>query len=220
MTQAERFLPRSLAKLRQGESLKLLAWGDSVTAMGEHDPKHIYYQNVFAEELKLRFPKAAITLHTAAWPGSLSGMWFETDSAAPHNFQRDCLEFKPDLVTIEFVNDAQLDHAQTEEQYKHIIQEFHKIGSEVILITPHYIRADWMGATTMKLDDDPRPYVKALREFAAVNDIALADASKYWGRLWRQGIPYIVYLPNSINHPDARGHAIFVKSLMELFPAK
>lgn len=217
-TQAEKYLPRTLAKLRSGAPLKILAWGDSVTAMGEHDPDGIYYQNVFARELKKRFPLASINLQTAAWPGSKSKMWFE--STETHNFQRDCIALEPDLVTIEFVNDADLSESETIEQYTAILNKFSYIDTEIILITPHYIRPDWMGADTMKLDDDPRTYVKTLREFAAKHNIALADASKYWGRLWREGIPYIIYLPNSINHPDAHGHELFVKSLMELFPSE
>jgi hypothetical protein len=219
-TQAEKFLPHTLAKLRSGKPLTILAWGDSVTAMGEHDPNGIYYQNIFVRELKNRFPKARITLRTAAWPGSKSRMWFETTVEAEHNFQRDCIDLKPDLVTIEFVNDADLNETETIEQYKVIMDRFLRIDSEVILIAPHYIRPDWMGADTLKLDDDPRPYVKALREFACEHNIALADASKYWGRLWREGVPYIIYLPNSINHPNVRGHELFVKALMELFPSE
>jgi hypothetical protein len=60
--------------------------------------------------------------------------------------------------------------------------------------------------------------VAFLREFAAENSVGLADASKRWGRLWRQGVPYTTLFMNSINHPDARGMAIFAGSLMELFP--
>ena len=48
--------------------------------------------------------------------------------------------------------------------------------------------------------------------------IALADASRRYGRLWRQGIPYSSLMLNSINHPDARGMKLFADALMELFP--
>jgi hypothetical protein len=68
------------------------------------------------------------------------------------------------------------------------------------------------------VDDDPRPYVAGLRQFTAVNQVALADASRRYGRLWRQGILYSTLMLNSINHPDARGMAIFADALMESFP--
>jgi hypothetical protein len=76
-----------------------------------------------------------------------------------------------------------------------------------------------MGLTAERdIDDDPRPYVKGLRRFAARNPVALADASLRYGRLWRQGIPYSTLMLNSINHPDARGMGLFADSLMALFP--
>jgi len=68
------------------------------------------------------------------------------------------------------------------------------------------------------IDDDPRPYVAGLREFSARHNVALADAAKRYGRLWRQGIPYNSLMMNSINHPDARGMKIFADALMDLFP--
>jgi hypothetical protein len=56
-----------------------------------------------------------------------------------------------------------------------------------------------------------------LRVFAAKHNVALADAARRYGRLWRQGIPYSTLMLNSINHPDARGIKIFADALMELF---
>jgi hypothetical protein len=47
-----------------------------------------------------------------------------------------------------------------------------------------------------------------------------ADASKRWGRLWRQGIPYSTLFLNAINHPDARGMKLFADRLMVLFPGR
>src|SRR6185503_20765369 len=87
------------------------------------------------------------------------------------------------------------------------------------ILTPHYVRPDWMGLSREReIDDDPRPYVAGLRQFAAKHPVALADAARRYGRLWRQGIPYSSLMVNSINHPDARGMKIFADALMELFP--
>lgn len=76
-----------------------------------------------------------------------------------------------------------------------------------------------MGLTKEReIDDDPRPYVTGLRQFAERHAIALADASQRYGRLWRQGIPYNTLMLNSINHPNAQGMRLFADSLMALFP--
>ena len=99
-----------------------------------------------------------------------------------------------------------------------MLADFRRIGAEWIILTPHYVRPDWMGLTRERdIDDDPRPYVAGLRQFAARHQVALADASLRWGRLWRQGIPYTTLLLNAINHPDARGMALFADSLLPLF---
>jgi hypothetical protein len=127
------------------------------------------------------------------------------------------LNQKPDVIISEFVNDAGM--RDVTEKYGRIRDEFAAIGAEWIILTPHYIRPDWMGLTRERdIDDDPRPYVKSLRQFTAANRIALADASLRWGRLWRQGIPYSTLMMNNINHPDPSGMCLFADALMELFP--
>jgi hypothetical protein len=128
------------------------------------------------------------------------------------------LAVKPDLIISEFVNDAGLKPAQVEERYSKLLADFQGIGAEWIILTPHYVRPDWMGLTRERdIDNDPRPYVEGLREFAAKHDVALADASLRYGRLWRQGIPYSTLLLNAINHPNEQGMRIFADSLMALF---
>lgn len=218
---AQRLLPRTLAKLRAGQEVKIIAWGDSVTGGGGvGSTPALWYQNAFAKALGERFPQAKITLITAAWPGRNSTAYMTSPRGSDKDFVRDVLEPKPDLVTAEWVNDAGLRDDALDKHYTDIMQQLTGAGAEVILITPHLVRPDWMGVETSKFDDDPRPYVKGLRAFAARNNVALADASVLWCRLWRQGIPYMTLEANSINHPDARGHQLFVDALMALFPEK
>jgi hypothetical protein len=77
-----------------------------------------------------------------------------------------------------------------------------------------------MGLTRQRdVDEDPRPYVHFLRRFAAARGVALADAARRWGRLWRQGIPYTTLLLNAINHPDERGMRVFADSAIRLLAA-
>lgn len=218
---AETLLPRTLAKLRAGQDLKIIAWGDSVTAgggVGATPDK--WYQNAFAKALGQRFPQAKITMTTAGWGGQSSAGYLAAPRGGPKDFVRDVLEPKPDLIIMEFVNDAYLNGAGLAKQYTDIMQQLHGCGAEVILMAPHLIRPDWLGAQSSKFDQDPRPYVRDLKTFAAANNIALADASTLWCRLWRQGVPYMTMEANSINHPDARGHQLFVDALMALFPEK
>ena len=219
-TLAEQLLPRTMKKLRTGEPLRILAWGDSVT-VGTFVPdwERNRWQEQFVARLKARFPRANIELVTEAWGGRNTASYLAEPPGSPHNYREKVLAAKPDLIVSEFVNDAGLNPAQVNERYGKLLADFQGIGAEWIILTPHYVRPDWMGLTREReVDDDPRPYVTGLREFAARNRIALADASRRYGRLWRQGIPYSSLLLNSINHPDARGMKLFADALMELFP--
>jgi hypothetical protein len=126
---------------------------------------------------------------------------------------------KPDLIVSEFVNDAGLNPQQVEERYSQLLADFKAIGAEWIILTPHYVRPDWMGLSSQRdIDNDPRPYVAGLRQFATKHSVALADASLRYGRLWRQGIPYNTLMLNGINHPNPQGMTLFADSLMALFP--
>ncbi len=217
---AEQRIPKSLAKLRSGEPLRILAWGDSVTD-GSYVPDltRDRWQEQFVARLRARFPDAKIELLTEAWGGRNTSSYLAEPPGSPHNYREKVLGAKPDLVVSEFVNDAWMNAQQVEEQYGRFLADFQSIGAEWIILTPHYVRPDWMGLNRERdIDDDPRPYVAGLREFAATHHVALADAAKRYGRLWRQGIPYTTLMLNSINHPDARGMKIFADALMELLP--
>jgi lysophospholipase L1-like esterase len=216
---AEKLLPRTLQKLRAGERVHIVAWGDSVTCGGGvGNQTDLWYQNRFAAELRRCFPQAQIELRTAGWGGHDSKTYMAQPRGAEKDFVRDVLEPKPDLVTIEFVNDAWLNGEALQTQYAEIVGQISGVGAEIILIAPHLVRPEWMQVGDPRFDEDPRPYVRDLKQFALDNHIALADASTLWCRLWRQGIPYITYEANWINHPDARGHQLFAEALMGLFP--
>ncbi len=215
-------LPKSLARLKEGGSLKILAWGDSVTD-GSFLPHMATdrWQEQFVTRLRKRFPAARIELVTEAWGGRNTDTYLAEPPGSIHNFAEKVLAVKPDLIVSEFVNDAGFSAPKVEAQYGKLLADFQGIGAEWIILTPHYVRPDWMGLTRQRdIDDDPRPYVKALRVFAAAHDVPLADASARWGRLWRRGLPYLTLLHNNINHPDVRGMALFADSLMELFPSQ
>lgn len=218
---AAHLLPKTLAKLREGAPVTIVAFGDSVTCGGGVGAdKSLWYQYQFEKLLQDRFPKSRITMLTAGWGGASSKRYLESPRGSEHDFIRDVIEPKPDLVTIEFVNDAYLDEAGVAAHYAGIVDQLQQNGSEVILITPHLVRPDWMGASTMQFDEDPRPYVRGLKQFGAARGIAVADASAEWTRLWRRGIPYITILANAINHPDERGHELFARVLLSLFPSE
>ncbi len=219
-TPAEKTIPKTLAKLNAGGKVRILAWGDSVTDGGfVPEPEKNRWQEQFARRLRARYPKAEIVLMTEAWGGRNTDSYRNEPPGSPKNYQEKVLDLKPDLIVSEFVNDAWLSEADVVQRYGRIRDEVKAIGAEWIILTPHYVRPDWMGLSSEKgIDEDPRAYVKALRKFTAENGLALADGSLRYGRLWRQGLPYSTLMMNNINHPNPHGMSLFADALMALFP--
>ncbi|MDA3926014.1 MAG: GDSL-type esterase/lipase family protein [Kiritimatiellae bacterium] len=217
---AEQLLPKTLAKLRSGSPVKILAWGDSVTECG-YLPLEKRWQQQFVTRLRQRFPEAEIEMLSEGWGGRTTTAFRQEPVGSPRNYSEKVLALKPDLIISEFINDAYMNEAAVQDNYGVILKDFKAIGAEWIILTPHYARPDWMGLKAERdIDSDPRPYVKGLRLFGEKNQVAVADASLRWGRLWRQGVPYTTLLVNNINHPDERGMKIFADALMECFPDK
>ena len=219
-TPAELLFPKALKKLRTGEPLRILAWGDSVT-VGTYlpNPATERWQEQFVARLRERFPLAKIELVTEAWGGRNTAAYLNEPPGSPHNYREKVLGAKPDLVVSECVSDGYLNPQEVEERYTKLLADFQGIGAEWIILTPHYVRPDWMGLKREhEVDNDPRAYVAGLRAFAAKHNVALADAALRYGRLWRQGIPHTTLMLNSINHQDARGMKIFADALLQVFP--
>ena len=215
--QARARLPETLRRLEAGEKLKILAWGDSVTTYGR-------WQSMFVERLKARYPQADIELVTEAWGGRNTGSYLAEPPGSEHNYREKVLDARPHLIVSEFVNDAGMTPADVDRHYGQLLADFRGIGAEWIILTPHYVMPEWMGPGFLErgqrdIDDDPRPYVAGLKAFVAAHPerVALADAARRYGRLWRQGIPYLTLMENNINHPNVAGHQIFVDALDEVF---
>ncbi len=201
-----------LAKLREGKNVTVVCWGDSVTHGGDASSPAKSYVGQFEAMLKQRFPKASVRVVNAGIGGS------STFSRLP-NFQAEVLDHKPDLVTLEFVNDMGAPVEQLRTRYAEVLRRVREAGAALIILTPHFTMPSMMNLPDGR-GRETRAAVTFLREFAAGNDVPLADASRRWELLEKMGVPYETLLRNGINHPDDRGHLIFAEELMRFFPAE
>ncbi len=219
-TPAQFTLPFFLDKLNHGQTVRILAWGDSVTAgtFTANFPAD-RWQERFCAFLRERFPKARVELVTEAWGGRTTSSFLEEPPGSEHNYEEKVLAVRPDLLITEFVNDAGLPLDKIKSNYQRIKEDLDRLHIPWIILTPHYVLPLWMNTTTEKgVDDDPRPYTSFVRQFAKEHEnILVADAARRYGRLWRQGIPYTTMMVNGINHPNADGLGIFVDALKVLF---
>jgi lysophospholipase L1-like esterase len=168
-----------------------------------------------------KFPKSDISYEVIAVGGSGSVHWLFPEINSHPTRQDQCdfnriINADPDLVIIEFVNDDYLTGKQFDTQYNRILDKMKKLNAEIIFVTPHLTWPGKLGISDLRASD-PRPYTTLLKQFAADNNCALADASGGWSQTWKRGIPYVTYLKNGINHPDDRGHALIADEIAECF---
>ena len=204
-------LPKSLDKLNRGGQFTILFWGDSVTCGGDASSQAAAFPQAFTAWLRNQYPRTRIKYVNAGAGGSNSDLKLPL-------FQEEVINHNPDLVVIEFVNDMGMSRETIFENYTEAVTRIREIGGEVIIILPHFVRPDWMRAEDMRTPET-RAAVGYLKEFAEQHNVALADASRRWAHLWIEGLPYITLLFNAINHPDDRGHWIFVEELRKLLGA-
>jgi hypothetical protein len=207
----QKAVARTLAKLKAGQDVTIVTWGDSVTSGGDAQPIEKAFPWAFTNELRAKYPTARIHFVNAGIGGtSLPGRL--------PNIQAEVLDHHPDLVTIEFVNDCGYPVDQLKPQWQKAIDMIKAAGAEIIVITPHFVMPPWMGKS---YDDmwwtDDRACVEAMRQEARDNGLGLADTSKRWEHACREGLPYMTWEWNGINHPDNPGHDLFVRDLMSYF---
>jgi len=206
-----RFVPKTLRKLQQGQAVTIVCWGDSVTVGGDASRPEMSYVRRFEAELRKRFGKASIRVINAGVGGSNSSQRLE-------RLDEEVLSHHPDLITVEFVNDMGFGPDIIRRNYTELVSKARRAGAEVIFITPHFTMPAWMGHRSSR-GPDRRRACQTIRELAGELHVGLADVAKRWEHLEQAGLPYETLLKNGINHPDDRGHWIFVEELMRFFPA-
>ena len=219
---AETLLPETMDKLRNKKPLKILAWGDSVTACGYIPDSH-RWQILFVNALRQKFQHDKIDLVHNGWGGRTSMDFLAEPEGSPYHFESQILNSDADLIISEFVNDCGASAERYVPAYEKILREFRNKGKEWIILTPHWILASWMGKSVKEVrqcKDDPRHFVQFLRTFSQQNKICLADGSAKYAEWAEMGFPYRACMTNGINHPDLRGMKLFAEALLEVFPDK
>ena len=221
-SKGELLLPKTMKKLRDGGKVKILAWGDSITA-GTYIPdwQTNRWQEQFVRKLRQRFPKAQIELETVAWGGHNTRDFLKAKSGSPYNYEEKVLGAMPDLVLFEFLNDRSLNDAQLTENYATFLKDFREIGAEWLIVIPAYTAENAFvmlsPAKQKAVQVDDRKHTAFLRRFATENQVALADGGTPFVELHRQGIPHLTVMTYHYNHPNAYGFSLMAAAVLEVF---
>ena len=217
-------VPKTLAKLRRGDPVTVVCWGDSITVGADVAPEAAW-ANRLRTELTARFPRASLNHRNHSIGGTKTAQWLHNGDfpGLPKRNPEKCrfehiLAEKPDLVVMEFLNDIVLKAPVLEETYSRIHDAFAARGIEWIIVTPSQKIPESFNLAEMK-DGQPRLLDTFLRELSGRHGYALADTAARWKHLHREGVPYFALFANAYNHPNAFGHGLFIEEILRCLDA-
>lgn len=199
------FLQRTRAKLVNGEPVKIVAFGDSITAGGDATRPELIFWSRWADELQRNYPAARITVRNGATGG-------DSTVQGLARLQAKVLAEPPDLVLIGFgMNDHNtmgVPVPQFEQNLKTMIARIRQdTRAEVVLFSAFPPNPRWKFGSHHMAD-----YALATERAAREVSCAYADVFDNWQTLAARKKPEDL-LGNNINHPNDFGHWIYYRVL-------
>ena len=168
------------------------------------------YPHLVHRTLKQRFPYAVINVITTGVGGEHSA-----DGAA--RFEREALNHRPSLVTIDYsLNDRAIGLSAAEAAWRGMIEAALARDAKVILMTPSWDQ------TWFDRDDQWRAleaHAEQVRGLAAEYGVGLGDSFAAYGRYVEAGGD-LQDLLSHWNHPSAEGHRLIAREISSWFVAR
>lgn len=203
-------LPATRQKLRAGDSLRIVAFGDSITAGGEASEPGLIFWARWAEALRQKYPRASIEAINGATGGDSTVQGLQ-------RLQAKVLSQNPDLVLLGFgMNDHNREGfgvplPKFAENLRLLVDQI-RAGSdaEIVLFSAFPPNPKWhFGSHNMPA------YADATEQVAREKGCAFADVYRFWQQFAAHKKPEDL-LANNINHPNDFGHWIYFQALQTL----
>jgi lysophospholipase L1-like esterase len=208
---AKDLLPRTLAKLKNGEPLTIAVSGDSIST-GDNasgvtgaKPGMPGYPQLVAEQLQASFPGKVTLVNRAV------GGW-----RLEHGLKDlpKLLAAKPDLVIIAYG----MNHIRSRDSKKFkqmlgtMIEQIRAADpeTEIILVAPMYGNRQWSNTPPEQLP----LHRDAIASFVGPK-IALCDVTTLWGNLLEHKRD-VDLIGNGVNHPNDFGHRLYAQAILGL----
>lgn len=200
-----KLLPATRAKLKGGEAVKIVAYGDSITAGGEATKPALIFWQRWADSLQRKYPKAKVTAINGATGGDSTVQGLK-------RLQEKVLDQQPDVVLIGFgMNDHNkggVPIPQFEANLKELIQKIRTATkAEIVLFSAFPPNPKWKFGSHHMED-----YAAATERVATETKCAFADVFNNWQAIAAKKNPSDL-LGNNINHPNDFGHWIYFRAL-------
>ena len=201
-------LPVTHRKLLNGEPVKIVAFGDSITVGHNATRTNLIFWQRWADELRHKYPQANISTVNGATGG-------DTTRQGLQRLQTKVIAEKPDLVLIGFgMNDHNVRGVPLPEFKKNLEDMVTtiraKTGAEIILYSAFPPNPRWKFGSHHMAD-----YATATAETAEEMNCAYADVFDNWQTLAARKKPEDL-LGNNINHPNDFGHWIYFSVFNQL----
>jgi lysophospholipase L1-like esterase len=200
-------LPHTRKKLRAGEKVRIVAYGDSITAGGEATEPGLIFWERWANALREKYPRVCIETTNGATGG-------DTSAQGLQRLQEKVLPQNPDLVLIGFgMNDHNREgfgvplDAFAGNLRTMIARIRASTGAEIILFSAFPPNPKWhYGSHSMEA------YADATERVAREEHCTFADVYHLWMSVAGRKKPEDL-LGNNINHPNDFGHWIYFQAL-------
>jgi acyl-CoA thioesterase I len=195
-------------RLKAGQPVKIVAFGDSITAGGDATTPELIFWRRWTAELQRRYPGAAVTAVNGATGGDNTVQGLQ-------RLANKVLAEKPDLVLVGFgMNDHNVSGVpipQFAQNLKELISRIRsETGAEIILFSAFPPNPQWkFGSHRME------QYAAATAGVATETGCAYADVYSNWETIARRKKPEDL-LGNNINHPNDFGHWVYFQVLEKL----
>lgn len=200
-------LLRTQRKLRKGQGVRVVAYGDSITAGGDASEPALIFWERWAAALRAKYPHAAVETTNGATGG-------DTTAQGLQRLEAKVLRQKPDLVLVGFgMNDHNIQGfgvplEQFAANLRTMIARIRaSTQAEIVLFSAFPPNPKWhYGSHNMEA------YADATERVAREEGCAFADTYHLWMSLAARKKPEDL-LANNINHPNDFGHWIYLQAL-------
>jgi acyl-CoA thioesterase I len=201
-------LANTRQKLRAGEKVRIVAYGDSITAGGDATAPSLVFWECWADALRQKYPRATIETVNGATGGDSTVQGLQ-------RLSEKVLAEKPDLVLIGFgMNDHNLGGvppAAFADNLRTMIDRVRvETGAEIVLFSAFPPNPKWHYGT-----HNMAAYAAATEAVARERQCAFANVYRLWQQFAEKKKPEDL-LGNNINHPNDFGHWIYFQALAAL----
>ncbi|MEA2045416.1 MAG: SGNH/GDSL hydrolase family protein [Euryarchaeota archaeon] len=199
-----RFTRRMTARLAEGSDVKIVTFGDSITA-GYAVSRG--FDHFWKEMLKEKYPETKVDLIN-------SGICGETSLDGLYRLDQSVIAHRPDLVTVNFgINDMYFGLGL--DQFKSNIIEIvdrsiEMCGCEVLLLGSEPL-------LTAYYRDQVLDYYGVLEDVAEEMDVGFVDVYRAWMDRTSDGVDLRALILPGLDHPAESGYKIIAEELMRFF---